>query len=234
MYSHACLAPKPPAFASSTTWAAIRMPARTARKAKNSVVLNDALVSVSRRGAGRWALWRPLPSSVRGRVAPGVVLMVPPIADGIRNETWSVFTAIVKPSRTRVLPTAGGGANTARSGGRPRADEAAGVELLGELDGVRRRPLAQVVRDDPHLEAALVRGVAPEPADEDVVVARGAGGGRVRIDEGQARHPLEQRARLLDLERVAGLEVHRLRMRVGHGHARTGDRDRHRLVAEDL
>src|SRR5215217_5959461 len=51
------------------------MPTRTARNAKNSVVLNDALVSVSRRGAGRWALWRPSPSAERGRVAPGVVLI---------------------------------------------------------------------------------------------------------------------------------------------------------------
>src|SRR3954466_2786037 len=106
MYSHACLAPKPPAFASSTTWAAIRMPTRTARKAKNSVVLKDALVSVSRRGAGRWALWRPLPSSVMGRVAPGVVLI------GFLRRDGDQKTALVRfhlrkrnPSRTGVLPT---------------------------------------------------------------------------------------------------------------------------------
>src|SRR3954471_1832226 len=53
------------------------MPASTARNAKNSVVLNDALVSVSRRGAGRWALCRPSPSVASRRVAPGVVLDSP-------------------------------------------------------------------------------------------------------------------------------------------------------------
>src|SRR4051794_4965427 len=70
------------------------MPARTARNAKNSVVLKDALVSVSRRGAGRWALWRPSPSAVCGRVAPEVVLMwVVLLYEGSDGEIRSVVTA---------------------------------------------------------------------------------------------------------------------------------------------
>src|SRR3954469_3695051 len=70
------------------------MPARTARNAKNSVVLNDALVSVSRRGAGRWALCRPSPSAASGRVAPGVVLMwVVLLYEGSDGQIRSVVTA---------------------------------------------------------------------------------------------------------------------------------------------
>ena len=115
-----------------------------------------------------------------------------------------------------------------------RADEPARVQLLGELDGVGRRALAQVVRDHPHLQPALVRGVAAQAADEDVVVAGGAGGGRVGLDQREAGHRLEQRARLLDLERLAGLDVDRLRVRGDDRDAGAGDGDRDRLVAEDL
>src|SRR4249919_678624 len=45
------------------------------------------------------------------------------------------------------------------------------VEQLRHLDGVGRRALAQVVADDPEVEAALMRGVAADPADQDLVSA---------------------------------------------------------------
>src|SRR5215218_2658698 len=202
------------------------MPARTARNEKNSVVLKDALVSVSRRGAGRWALWRPSPSAVRERVAPGVVLMDSSDAMGIRNRRWSVLTAIAKSVPNARSAHHPGWRKHGRSDGGPRPDEAAGVELLGELDGVRGGALAQVVRHDPHLQPALVRRVAAQAADEDHVAPGGAGRGRVWIDERDARHPLEQRPGLVHLERLAGLEVDGLRVRVGDGHARARDGDR--------
>src|SRR5207302_8966710 len=60
---------------------------------------------------------------------------------------------------TRECPCAGPGS----------AHEPALQQELGQLHGVRRRPLAQVVRDHPHVEAALVRRVAANAADEDIV-----------------------------------------------------------------
>ena len=113
--------------------------------------------------------------------------------------------------------------------------EPALVELLGELDRVRRGALEQVVRDHPHLQPALVRRVAAQAADEHVVAAGGAGGGRVGVDRAsRPGHRREQRARLLDLERLARLQVDRLRVRGDDRHAGAGDGDRDRLVAEDL
>ena len=67
-------------------------------------------------------------------------------------------------------PRAGSGTRT-----RPALDEE-----LGDLDGVRGRALAQVVADDPEVQAALVRGVAADPADEHLVAARRVG--RERVD----------------------------------------------------
>ena len=57
--------------------------------------------------------------------------------------------------------------------------QAALDEQLGDLDGVGRGALAQVVGDDPEVERALVAGVAADAADEDVVVARGVDRHRV-------------------------------------------------------
>src|SRR5215203_4994531 len=49
-----------------------------------------------------------------------------------------------------------------------------------------------------------------------------------------AERAVGQRAGLLGLERLARLDVDRLRVRVGDGHARARDGDPDRLVAEDL
>ena len=49
------------------------------------------------------------------------------------------------------------------------AHEVALGQELGDLDGVGRGALAQVVADDPQVEAAVVRGVAADAADEDLV-----------------------------------------------------------------
>ena len=54
---------------------------------------------------------------------------------------------------------------------------------LGELDGVRRGALAQVVGHDPEGQSAIVidRHVAPNPTDEDLVAAGGIRGKRVLV-----------------------------------------------------
>ena len=71
-------------------------------------------------------------------------------------------------------------------------DQVALGEQLSDLDGVRRRALAQVVADDPEVETALVRGVAPDPADEHLVAPGDVGGERIealarRVDDLDAR-----------------------------------------------
>ena len=63
---------------------------------------------------------------------------------------------------------------------RQRSEQAALDQQLGDLHGVRRRALAQVVGDDPEVEGALVAGVAADAADEDVVLAGGLD--RHRVD----------------------------------------------------
>ena len=70
-----------------------------------------------------------------------------------------------------------------RTAGRRRPDPAALDEGFGELDGIRRRALAEVVADDPEGDAAVVldREVLPDAPDEDLVAARGLGGQRVLV-----------------------------------------------------
>src|SRR5205823_13619478 len=53
--------------------------------------------------------------------------------------------------------------------GRAGAQQPALAQELGQLDGVRGGALAEVVAHDPEVEAALVRGVAPDAADQHVV-----------------------------------------------------------------
>ena len=59
-----------------------------------------------------------------------------------------------------------------RSGGSRNLYQPALVQDFGDLHRVGRGALEQVVADDPHLQAALVRGVAAQAADEDLVAAR--------------------------------------------------------------
>ena len=58
-----------------------------------------------------------------------------------------------------------------RLGGGRNPHQAALVQDFGDLDRVGGGALEQVVADDPHLQAARVRGVAPQAADEDLVAA---------------------------------------------------------------
>ena len=67
------------------------------------------------------------------------------------------------------------------------------VQHLGDLDRVGGRALEQVVGDHPQAEAALVRRVAADPADEDLVAAGGAERRRVRVRR-PGRRPASGRA----------------------------------------
>src|SRR5690349_5106036 len=49
-------------------------------------------------------------------------------------------------------------------GGGRHPDQSARMQELGELDRVRRSALAQVVADDPHVQATLMGRVTPDPA----------------------------------------------------------------------
>ena len=98
----------------------------------------------------------------------------------------------------------GAGYANAPAGSR-HAHEVALGEQLGDLDGVGRGALAQVVADDPEVEAALVRGVAADPADQHLVAPGGVGGERVdavagRVHDDDAGRAGEQLAALLGRE----------------------------------
>ena len=45
------------------------------------------------------------------------------------------------------------------------------MQQLGDLDGIGGGPLAEVVADNPEVEAALVRGIAADATDQDLVAA---------------------------------------------------------------
>src|SRR3954452_12643893 len=65
--------------------------------------------------------------------------------------------------------------------GSRNAHQAARVQDLGDLHGVRRRALEQVVADDPHLQPARMRRIAPQTPDEDLVAAGGRQRRRVAV-----------------------------------------------------
>src|SRR5260221_563170 len=52
---------------------------------------------------------------------------------------------------------------------------------LGHLDGVESGSLAEIVAHDPERDPVSSRGVAPDPADEDVVLPGDLGGCRVDL-----------------------------------------------------
>src|SRR4029078_3760388 len=94
----------------------------------------------------------------------------------------------------------------------------------GHLDGVRRGALAQVVADDPQVQAALVGRVSASWAEEPVVAAGGRARQRVETlgrvvqddDSGCGR---EERPALVGIETLAGLHVDRFGMSVEHSDA---------------
>ena len=108
-----------------------------------------------------------------------------------------------------------------------RAQQAAHVQQLGQLDGVGGRALAQVVAHDPEVQAALVRGVAADAPDQHVVAAGGVERRRVEavrrvVDDRQPGRAGQQLAALLGRQRLARLDVRRHRVARVHGHARAG------------
>ena len=60
------------------------------------------------------------------------------------------------------------------------SDEVSLVQELSKLESVGCRALAQVVADDPHVQALIVRGIAADAADEHVVASGHVG--RQRVD----------------------------------------------------
>jgi aspartate-semialdehyde dehydrogenase len=82
------------------------------------------------------------------------------------------------------------------------------VQQLGQLDRVGGGALAQVVRDDPQVERALVAGVAANAPDVHLVSAGGVDRLRVRsvvriVDDRHAGCGIQELARALDLWIVA-------------------------------
>src|SRR5215203_4120635 len=68
-----------------------------------------------------------------------------------------------------------------RSRGGRNPHESALVQNLGNLHRIGGGALEQVVADDPHLQAAVVGGIAPQAADEDLVATGGGERGRVAV-----------------------------------------------------
>ena len=111
---------------------------------------------------------------------------------------------------------------------------------LGNLHGVGRGALAQVVAGEPEVEGALLVGVAADAADEDVVAAGGVERHRVPavggvVDDDHAGRLGEQGAAVVRREVLAGAHVDRLRVAADHRHPGAGGGDRHLVAeAEDL
>src|SRR4051812_21051835 len=120
-----------------------------------------------------------------------------------------------------------------------RADQAAPVQLLRDLDGIGRRPLAEVVPDDPQVERVGVRLVAADPPDEDLVPAgdldrqRIAPFGGVVLDH-EVRGRRENLARLVGRHVTGELDVERLGVAVEDGHPCTRGGDPQLGEPEDL
>src|SRR6476661_687970 len=103
---------------------------------------------------------------------------------------------------------------------------APGEELLGDLDGVEGRALAQVVADDEEHEALALRGglVGADPADEDLVAAGGLE--RVgHVGDDDAGGVLEQVERLVgrDVPLELGVDGEAVAGENRHAHARARD-----------
>jgi cellulose synthase/poly-beta-1,6-N-acetylglucosamine synthase-like glycosyltransferase len=126
-----------------------------------------------------------------------------------------------------------------RSGARAGADEPALDKELGELDRVGGGALAQVVRNHPQVEGALVGRVVADAPDEDLVAPIGLQrrgipvGGRF-VQHGQPGRAAQQLAALRGAQLLARLDIHRLGMAVADRDAHAGDAHADRLVAQDL
>src|SRR6266446_7488596 len=100
--------------------------------------------------------------------------------------------------------------------------EALSAEMLldqdfGDLDGIERRALAQIVGDDPQIEPVRDRRVAADAADIDRVLAGRLGRGHITligavVDDGDAGRLPQGGARLVLAERPLELDIDRLAM----------------------
>ena len=157
--------------------------------------------------------------------------------DSATNPAWGLMTyeGAVKPSFGAYPGSALGEAR-----GRGRANKVALRQQLGHLHRVGGGSLAQVVADDPEVEAALVRGVAADAADQHIVAALDVDRQRIGalariVDHDQARGSREQLAAVLRAQLALGLDVDRLRVPGDDGDPHASGRDADRLrQAEDL
>uniref|UniRef100_A0A0N5A007 LigA n=1 Tax=Parastrongyloides trichosuri TaxID=131310 RepID=A0A0N5A007_PARTI len=125
-------------------------------------------------------------------------------------------------------PSAGTpGARTPRSAAR-RGDDAGLVQQLGDLHGVQRRALAQVVGHDPQVQAVLDRRVLADARHIDGVLARSVDRGDVAvvfllIDDLNAGRLAQDFARLVRRDRTVELDRHRFGVADEDRHAHAGD-----------
>ena len=148
----------------------------------------------------------------------------------------AAISSSAAPRSASVTPRSRPAARAAAGRTQPRADED-----LGDLDGVRRGALAEVVADDPQRQATTVGdGLVPAyPTDEDLVAAGGVDReridvvGRVVLDD-HPGHGREQLARPLGRDRIAGLDVDRLGVARHDRHPDGGARDPQVRQVEDL
>ena len=138
---------------------------------------------------------------------------------------------------TRCIPPAPTGSRSLALRTQPRSSE-----HLGDLDRVRRRALAQVVRHDPEGEPAVVRR-STGPGAPGRRTPRPAGGRRSRAGRrwppgrpGRRRPstPANSVARLGGRDRLAGLDVDGLGVADEHRHADGRARDAQVRQVEDL
>src|SRR5215212_6842979 len=163
----------------------------------------------------------------------------------MRRAPAPVF-GVVPLKRGRDYPTVAGDAplrredGSAQAGAGGRLDQPALVQQLRHLDGVGRRAFAEVVADHPEVEAALVRGVPADAADQDLIAARRRDRQRVDpgarvIEDDQAVGGGEQLAAFLGREVVLRLQVDGLGVAGHHRDPRAGRRDPHVFAEpEDL
>src|SRR5690606_17146524 len=129
-----------------------------------------------------------------------------------------VFCA--EPTYVVLSPRSGGG-------GRVAWLEAQLDQRFGDLDGVERGALAQIVRDNPDIEAVLDGGILADAADKGVVFAdafdRGGVATRLALVEHRhARRLAQDVARLVRADRVLELEIDGFGMADKHRHAHGG------------
>ncbi|SOO23411.1 hypothetical protein XFF6991_280070 [Xanthomonas phaseoli pv. phaseoli] len=113
-------------------------------------------------------------------------------------------------------------------------------DQFGQLHGVERGALADVVGDDPQVQATRVREVFADATDEHRILAGGVrdrrrvAAGSALVHHFHARRCRQQRARRFHGDLVAGFDRHRFGVAIEHRHAHRGGVHLDAVVAEDL